>query len=298
MTRHQIRTIVAACGLLGLLLAGPVKADIASPFTADNEGWLIVDYPFRAHGTAVLATQPLPFDGAFGLPAGSVRVGDVYGETGIAAPAAYLGDRRASYGGTLSYDIYLRYSDNVNYPAVVLVGDTMSVYYDADSPPVDAWEHRVVPVSETGWKIGGTGVAVTQAEFMSILQTLSGLYIYTEWRTGPDDTNVDNVVLTGPTSAVGDVTGARVVAACFPNPFNPRTTIRFDLPETGRVRLSVHDVAGRLIRTLVDTDLDSGGHDAAWDGCDAAGRAVGSGIYLARVAFGGRVEAVRMVLVR
>jgi flagellar hook assembly protein FlgD len=62
-------------------------------------------------------------------------------------------------------------------------------------------------------------------------------------------------------------------------------------------RLSVFDVAGRPVRTLVDESMPQGSHEAVWDGTDASGRTVGSGSYLARLEFGGRVEVVRMGLV-
>ena len=85
---------------------------------------------------------------------------------------------------------------------------------------------------------------------------------------------------------------------CQPNPFNPRTTIKYDLPESGPVRLSVFDLAGRLIRTLVDDSVTQGRREAVWDGRDSSGREVGSGSYLARLEFGGNVEVIRMGLVR
>ena len=85
---------------------------------------------------------------------------------------------------------------------------------------------------------------------------------------------------------------------CQPNPFNPRTTIKYDLPEAGPVRLTVFDVAGRLVRTLVDESMQQGSHEAVWDGRDSSGREVGSGSYLAWLEFEGKVEAVRMALLR
>jgi hypothetical protein len=85
---------------------------------------------------------------------------------------------------------------------------------------------------------------------------------------------------------------------CQPNPFNPRTTIKFDLPADGAARLAVFDIGGRLIRTLVDESLAGGEHEAVWDGRDASGREVASGSYLARLQFGGKVETVRLGLVR
>lgn len=84
----------------------------------------------------------------------------------------------------------------------------------------------------------------------------------------------------------------------YPNPFNPRTTIRFDLPDDGPVRVAVYDVAGRLIRTLVDERRSQGSHAAVWDGRDGSGRNVPSGSYLARLEFDGKTESVRMGLIR
>lgn len=170
---------------------------IASSFDLDSQDWTIVIYPFRSHAQNP-ATSALSHDGAFGNPPGSVRVGDIYSETGISAPAQYLGAKLGYYGGSFSYDIYLRYSDNVPYPAVVLNGGSLSLYYDAPSPPLNAWQGRTVPLSEAGWKVAGTGDAVTEAVFKTVLSNLVGLYIYTEWNTGDDDTSVDNVQMTPP----------------------------------------------------------------------------------------------------
>jgi hypothetical protein len=83
-----------------------------------------------------------------------------------------------------------------------------------------------------------------------------------------------------------------------PNPFNPLTTLRFDLPVGGSVRLSVYDVGGRLVRELVNGQYPAGSHQAVWDGRDSEGRAAASGSYFARMEMGGRTEISRMSLVR
>jgi hypothetical protein len=101
-----------------------------------------------------------------------------------------------------------------------------------------------------------------------------------------------------PTGVPGALPTALRLHPCRPNPFNPRTTITYDLPEAGGVRLAVFDLAGRLVRMLVDEGRSQGTYEAVWDGRDAAGREVGSGTYLARLEFGGKVEVVRMGLVR
>lgn len=83
-----------------------------------------------------------------------------------------------------------------------------------------------------------------------------------------------------------------------PNPFNPRTTMAFTVPAQGPVRLQIMDLAGRLVATLVDRPLPAGRHEAVWDGRDASGRAMPSGVYLSRLEAGGQVARGRMTLVR
>ena len=65
----------------------------------------------------------------------------------------------------------------------------------------------------------------------------------------------------------------------YPNPFNPTTTIPFTLPKTERVRLAVYDVKGSLIRELVNRSFAKGKHSVQWDGRDAQGNEVASGVY-------------------
>jgi len=88
------------------------------------------------------------------------------------------------------------------------------------------------------------------------------------------------------------------VYAAYPNPFNPRTTIRFDLAEAGPVRVAIFDLAGRLVRTLVDENLSAGSRETVWDGRDSWGRNVGSGSYVARVESGDTIGMVRLGLIR
>lgn len=85
---------------------------------------------------------------------------------------------------------------------------------------------------------------------------------------------------------------------CYPNPFNPRTTVVFEIPAAGRVRLEVYDIAGRLVRTLLDADLPAGTHQATWNGNDSAGRGVPSGSYSARLVVGGETLTSHLSLVR
>jgi hypothetical protein len=85
-------------------------------------------------------------------------------------------------------------------------------------------------------------------------------------------------------TAVGDETGIPAISNLHqnaPNPFNPQTTIQFDLPrDAARVRLTVYDLGGRLVRTLVDGPQPAGQQSVIWNGRDDDGRTVSSGVYV------------------
>lgn len=81
-----------------------------------------------------------------------------------------------------------------------------------------------------------------------------------------------------------------------PNPFNPQTTITFDLPVDGRARIDVYDVAGRLVTTLLDSPMSAGPQRVAWNGRDRYGRPASSGVYFCRLNAPGLSQTNKMVL--
>jgi len=89
-----------------------------------------------------------------------------------------------------------------------------------------------------------------------------------------------------------------VIHGAVPNPFNPATDIKFSLPRSANVNLSVYDVSGRLVRTLLTGKLVAGTHSERWDGRDEAGLNVASGIYFARLQVAGETSIKPMALVR
>lgn len=84
----------------------------------------------------------------------------------------------------------------------------------------------------------------------------------------------------------------------YPNPFNPATDIRFELPAKMPVSLQIYDQRGRLVATLVDEVRDAGRHAVTWNGLDQQGRRVHSGVYVYRLEAGGVVSARKMTLVK
>jgi len=87
--------------------------------------------------------------------------------------------------------------------------------------------------------------------------------------------------------------------ASYPNPFNPQTTIRFDLPEPAAVTVSIFDITGRLVRTIQQGEsLAAGEHTVVWEGSDDHGQRVASGTYFCRLDAGDFRATERMMMVK
>ncbi len=87
--------------------------------------------------------------------------------------------------------------------------------------------------------------------------------------------------------------------AARPNPCNPATLLRFPLPAAGAAALSVCDLAGRRVRTLIPRQpMAAGGHQALWRGDNDTGRALAAGVYFYQLEFGGERQTGRVVLVK
>jgi hypothetical protein len=84
----------------------------------------------------------------------------------------------------------------------------------------------------------------------------------------------------------------------YPNPFNPQTVIRYDLPLGGLVNVSLYNMAGQKVATLVDGEMEAGSHSVAWNARDANGEILASGLYLYRMETGGVVKTRKLVLMR
>jgi glucose/arabinose dehydrogenase len=105
--------------------------------------------------------------------------------------------------------------------------------------------------------------------------------------------------IVGSVSDGGDVPAAPRLEQNVPNPFNPRTTIAFTVPEDGvAVSLEVLDLDGRLVRTLASGPRPAGRQTVAWDGRTASGRPAAAGVYLYRLRAGDTEQTRKMVLLK
>jgi hypothetical protein len=96
-----------------------------------------------------------------------------------------------------------------------------------------------------------------------------------------------------------DLPRADSLLGAVPNPFNPRTLIRFETSATRIVDLRIYDVQGRLVRTLLAGEsFAPGTHEVPWDGRDETGAEAATGVYLSRFVTEAGVESRRMTLIR
>ena len=91
---------------------------------------------------------------------------------------------------------------------------------------------------------------------------------------------------------------AVTLLGAVPNPFNPRSVIRFALPTAQSARLEIYGIDGHLVRRLLDGPVAAGVPEVTWDGRDDSGRAAASGVYVHRLVCDGKALTGKMVLAR
>ena len=89
-----------------------------------------------------------------------------------------------------------------------------------------------------------------------------------------------------------------VLAQNFPNPFNPETMIKYHLPKDSEVKLSIYNIFGQLVRTLVDKKQEAGFQSVEWDSQNEFGVPVASGVYIYRLEADHFVQTKKMLLLK
>ena len=168
---------------------------VQSTFDTDDEGWR-VGFLFDVTGFPATPT----YIASGGNPGGFIRTADLFGWNAYIAPAQFLGNQSAAFGGSLDFDLRVLSAGPTAFYAVVLEGNGLQVGYN-DGIPTTAWTPFSIPLNNTGWfknlngvtGIGGT--PITSAELQSVLANLTALRIDADWQTGSDQVDLDNVSL-------------------------------------------------------------------------------------------------------
>ncbi len=211
-------------------------------------------------------------------------IGGAGGEVRFVEPLSALITNTAGYVAPSAY--YIKDADFDGYNDVLMAFDRSELFDlravsdELDGEPVLALE------------IGPERFIIL--EMTEILETdldLGGLI--DDLREGADDAEV--VVTQREDVGVPRAAGIFGVA---PNPFNPKTSVSFYVPEGGHVNVAVYDISGRMVTRLLDSSLAAGEHSVEWNGVDKRGSRVASGVYFFRMRAGAVVDVQRGILVK
>ena len=191
---------------------------------------------------------------------------------------------------------YVQFFDSVSFTAPAFHGGQLMVHFSAAIPPAEMQSLRDSAHAATLSSDTSMGFVTERWQIIGIIaDSVFAKYeadSRIDWMELDRFILVDTVVITQVSCAPGPVSGY-VLAQNYPNPFNPTCTIRYDVPKSQWVRLSVYDVFGRLISVLIDSDVAAGTHKPIFDGSNLA-----SGVYIYRLQTDAFTQTRRMVLVR
>ena len=291
--------------------AGTVRVkDIQPGLSGSSPDW-ITDYNGLAYFHADDGTHGKELWKSDGTEAGTVLVDDF----NPGSESSIVSDEIRVAGGKLYFALRTRNLSNNIVHQLWMIDD------GGVSAPQNFAVHYTGSGNQLNWSSGGTKQYThyrvyrdEDPEFVPEPGNLVHTTVDTEWfdsagayghhykLTAADDQGGESDPLS-PTTMTGVGTENGPVRFWLgpntPNPFNPFTTIRYELPTAARVNLRVFDLGGRLVRVLRNQELESRGtHEALWDGRDLSGRDVGAGVYIYQLDAGRFSETRRMTLVK
>ncbi len=251
---------------------------------------------------------------AFGEPGGGGGA-----QHGNADPTAgYTGGNVLGYnlGGDYASDLpeYSLTTGVIDCSSLQSVSVRFQRWLNVEQPTYDHVYLRVSTDGTTWNTVWENGSEITDDQWQQVEYDLSlhadgEATVFLRWVMGTTDEswqysgwNLDDIEIRalqiGPTAAPETPRMVTALHGAAPNPFNPRTEIRWTLASAAHARVTVHDARGRLVHVLHDADLPAGRHAAAWNGTDQSGRRLGSGVYFARLESDGVASTTKLVLVK
>ena len=223
--------------------------------------------------------------GALGLPAGPsfhfVLNDSVYMDNRI-PPRGFLNAAFAAVQSPVVAHVYedgQHWDDTPYFIPMSAESVTVSLYYQSTSKEYVEFLRDANVTNSAGQDLYNAWVATGRAAPVLMARVTSAIHVV----SGLDDADPHALPFG--------------LAPAQPSPFSSRTSFTYNLPAAGTVRLTVYDVSGRAVRTLVDRREDAGRHEVTWNGCDDLGRALSSGMYFARLESGKEHMTRRLVRV-
>ena len=168
--------------------------------------------------------------------------------------------------------------------------DSYSLYFSADDGA--SWQEVAAGITNQSYIMPLPEVATTQGLFR-VYAYMDGVAV------GYDSSDEPFTILRDSAGVPGEFKPTVfALSQNWPNPFSTGTSLMLDVPKDVQVELGVYDVSGRLVKNLVDGTLPAGRYNLGWDGRDANGHEVASGVYFYNVQAGSFHETKRMVVVK
>ena len=180
------------------------------------------------------------------------------------------------------------------------------IYCSAPNTDIDYFEKYIDengdPTPIPVWRsIANWGTLVVSG----LTQSLTSYHINTQSRNYNDlATSVSDTSLAGMVAVdVNELNKAPIITEYalnqnYPNPFNPETIIRYDLPQTSYVNLSIYNIKGQLVKILDEGMREMGQYNIIWNGKDYNNKEVSSGIYIYKIQAGDFTKTNRMILLK
>jgi len=169
--------------------------------------------------------------------------------------------------------------------------DHFEVKYKVYDDSASTWTSISLPGSTRSYTLGGLDPDIWyQIKVASI------------YNPGPDEVYLESetrlVNLNNPAAVEDETLPPPLTLKSWPNPFNPETSIAFELRDAGRAKLAIYNAKGQKVRVLLDQELPSGRQVRVWDGRDDWGRPCASGVYFARLSQGDHTQTRKMLLLK
>jgi hypothetical protein len=225
--------------------------------------------------------------------------------------------------GLSAVDMALRYSEGVTLKEVTFAG-TRVEYFDLKLFANDAANRTLIiglinqagpdrkpelaagegPVANLVFTVNSPSVSSVTLEAIKMQNpNHSMLFLYRDAQIDKtiirkDEPQFDRVTVAFSSVAGSNLPTEYALEQNYPNPFNPSTNIAFALPKAGKVEVSVYNVLGQEVKTLISEELTAGNHTIVWDGRNGSGSAVSSGIYFYRIVAGDFSQTKKMLMLK
>lgn len=193
--------------------------------------------------------------------------------------------------GVLSFDgdAWREYTKDTGFP----YSAAHNVFIDRCNVKWFSTDSYLVSYDGTAWKTHNPGDGINMGWISNLAADMNNRK-WIVWNSGYALSVLDD----RPGADSGNIPVSLSLLGNYPNPFNVKTAIAFDLSEWGAVTLTVYDVLGRKVHEIHTGKLPMGRNTITWNGADDRGKRVSSGVYLYRLRFGGKAETGRMLFLK